>query len=218
MLNADDISTLLESPMSLTDKNLFSYCDNNPVVRVDSDGQFWMLIGAVAGAVVGGIAGAAISYASTGRVNLYAVAGGAAAGALIGCGAGYLADKAVMASSWAAASTAGGVGWRNFEKWYYQVNKVPKSMQQVVIKGIGRVDAITKGKIVDMKHYEWSKYRSLSGVISSFTEQGQRYMQLIGQKVNGQRIKSVEFFFSSKPPQQVIDALKDIGVKVNWVK
>lgn len=43
-------------------------------------------------------------------------------------------------------------------------------------------------------------------------------MQLIGQKVNGQTIRSVEFFFSIKPPQQVIRALQDIGVKVNWIK
>ena len=27
--------------MALTDKNLYAYCDNNPVVRVDYDGQFW---------------------------------------------------------------------------------------------------------------------------------------------------------------------------------
>ena len=27
--------------MGLTDKNLYIYCDNNPVVRVDRNGQFW---------------------------------------------------------------------------------------------------------------------------------------------------------------------------------
>lgn len=27
--------------MALTDKNLFAYCDNNPVVRKDSGGAFW---------------------------------------------------------------------------------------------------------------------------------------------------------------------------------
>ena len=27
--------------MSLTDKNLYSYCDNNPVMRVDNGGMFW---------------------------------------------------------------------------------------------------------------------------------------------------------------------------------
>ena len=27
--------------MALTDKNLFAYCDNNPIVRADGDGEFW---------------------------------------------------------------------------------------------------------------------------------------------------------------------------------
>ena len=30
------------TPMSLTDKNLFAYCDNNPVMRVDDEGDFWL--------------------------------------------------------------------------------------------------------------------------------------------------------------------------------
>ena len=29
--------------MSVTDKNLYAYCDNNPVMRVDNGGQFWGL-------------------------------------------------------------------------------------------------------------------------------------------------------------------------------
>ncbi len=91
-------------------------------------------------------------------------------------------------------------------------------MQQVYVKGIGRLDAITKDRIVDLKNYDWSKYRSLKGVISSFKEQGMRYRQLIGTTINGQKIKSVEFLFSSKPPQEVIRALRSAGIKVNWIR
>lgn len=40
-LNIDDPVVLKESPMVLTDKNLFAYCDNNPVTRTDDDGEFW---------------------------------------------------------------------------------------------------------------------------------------------------------------------------------
>lgn len=29
--------------MELTDKNLFAYCDNNPVVRIDHGGLFWKI-------------------------------------------------------------------------------------------------------------------------------------------------------------------------------
>ena len=34
----------------MTDKNLFAYCDNNPVVRVDLDRECW---NDIAGAVIG---------------------------------------------------------------------------------------------------------------------------------------------------------------------
>ena len=40
-LNIDDPVVLKESPMVLTDKNLYAYCDNNPVTRTDDDGEFW---------------------------------------------------------------------------------------------------------------------------------------------------------------------------------
>ena len=57
-INADttDILTAsLESPNY--DKNLFAYCDNNPVMRADRGGEFWHIVaGAVVGAVIGGVA------------------------------------------------------------------------------------------------------------------------------------------------------------------
>ena len=40
-VNADTAEVLTASPMSLTDKNLFSYCDDNPVNRFDTAGKIW---------------------------------------------------------------------------------------------------------------------------------------------------------------------------------
>ena len=40
-ISPDATGTLTDTPMSLTDKNLYAYCDNNPVMRVDNGGQFW---------------------------------------------------------------------------------------------------------------------------------------------------------------------------------
>lgn len=37
----------MASPTALTDKNLYAYCDNNPVIRIDEYGDMWEL--AVAG-------------------------------------------------------------------------------------------------------------------------------------------------------------------------
>lgn len=58
-INADDISLVTASPTTLTDKNLYAYCDNNPVVRTDIGGEFWnYVIGGVVGAVIGGVSAA----------------------------------------------------------------------------------------------------------------------------------------------------------------
>jgi hypothetical protein len=40
----------------------------------------------------------------------------------------------------------------------------------------------------------------------------------IGTTIDGQIIRGVTFFFSSKPPQEIIDALQQIGVGVEWVR
>ena len=38
---ADTTDVLTASSTALTDKNLYSYCDNNPVVRKDTGGDYW---------------------------------------------------------------------------------------------------------------------------------------------------------------------------------
>ena len=66
MLNADDDSLSTATPQGLTDKNYFTYCDNNPTVRVDSDGAFWNV---VIGAAVGGVLGATTQVIVQGGVH-----------------------------------------------------------------------------------------------------------------------------------------------------
>ena len=40
-ISMDDVSVVTASPTALQGKNLFAYCDNNPVMRVDNGGAFW---------------------------------------------------------------------------------------------------------------------------------------------------------------------------------
>ncbi len=40
-ISPDSTNTLMNTPMAYTDKNLYAYCDNNPVMRVDHGGAFW---------------------------------------------------------------------------------------------------------------------------------------------------------------------------------
>jgi len=102
--------------------NLFAYCNNNPVNMADPDGNipFFLItaaIGAVAGAVVGGI------IATKNGGNVWAGIGiGAAAGGLIGLGAGAAAS-AMLAGSIAATTT------------------------EVVVGGAGLVSAVSAGGV-----------------------------------------------------------------------
>ncbi len=58
-LNADSVDVITATLDALTDKNLYSYCDNNPVVRIDRSGEFWnYVIGGAVGAIVGGVSAA----------------------------------------------------------------------------------------------------------------------------------------------------------------
>ncbi len=68
----DDTAILTISPTTLTNKNLYAYCDNNPVVREDSDGKCGLLITILAAAAVGfvvGVAGQVVSDITQNLLN-----------------------------------------------------------------------------------------------------------------------------------------------------
>ena len=98
-ISADNFSVMGATPTSLTDKNLFSYCDNNPINRTDDDGEFWHII---AGAAIGGVIGAVskiVTNAIDGKEDIWdgvLVAGltGAASGALAATGVGLVGQIA----------------------------------------------------------------------------------------------------------------------------
>lgn len=120
---------------------------------------------------------------------------------------------------WGTTKTAwvSRVTWLAFELWYCQYNKITSTAQQVTTN-VGRVDAVSKGQIIELKHYIWSSYPYLNSVINKFIEQASRYTSLIGDVVAGQKIKEVVFYFSSKPPEAVIRALEKLNILVEWLK
>ena len=103
-IGTDDVTVLAASLEKANwDKNLFAYCDNNPVNRSDDSGEFWhFLAGAVVGGVIGGISKIA-EGGSIADVFISAVAG-AANGVLAASGAG-LATSMVLSGAISGAST-----------------------------------------------------------------------------------------------------------------
>lgn len=82
---------------------MFAYCNNNPIICSDPTGHAFMFVTAAIGAVAGAIVGGVIA-AKTGR-NIWAGIGiGALAGGLIGLGAGAAAS--ILLTGSATASTA----------------------------------------------------------------------------------------------------------------
>ncbi len=119
-MNADAPEVVAASPMDLTDKNLFAYCDNNPVLRADEGGEFWHL---AVGAAVGGLASGAYKVLA----NLVqkekwndglgeAVLSGAASGLLAATGVGLVGQIAGNAVLSAAADVATQYKERGFSK------------------------------------------------------------------------------------------------------
>ena len=122
-ISPDTTDILTATPMRLTDKNLFAYCDNNPVMRADYGGDFWhIVVGAAAGALIGGVV-KAVSNAIEGKSLTDGLAtamlAGAASGALASTGVGIVGIVAGNAAISMAENAANQVienkGFNNFD-------------------------------------------------------------------------------------------------------
>ena len=122
-ISADDVSPLTLTPGEVTDLNLFSYCDNNPVVRADVGGDVWhYFIGAAVGAAIGATVTGIASYIEDGKVDWTAVGlsaiSGAASGALAASSIGVVGiairNAAISMTENAAAQVIHNGGFNNF--------------------------------------------------------------------------------------------------------
>ena len=238
-LNADKCPDYSASFIGI---NLFTYCANNPIVFKDSSGQSIILACAIIGACIGLVAGTFVGdriarhdgYSSCDGWNYW---GTVVCSGLIGAGIGFalgwyagglIAGSAAVGSAattaeltWEAykaihltSSNSYAIG-HVFEEWFYEVNNIVS--QQISVDSC-RFDAIKNGIIYELKNYDWSKYSSYGGLINKFMEQAQRYSYYVNDVIEGQTIHQIEFLFSSKPPQSIIDALESIkNVIVRWV-
>lgn len=108
-ISPDNFENLFKSHSELLQYNLFAYCDNNPIMRVDSNGQFWEFlqecckalievvcigIGAAIGMIVGTIV-ATVQAINEGK-SIEEVFGAAIEGMFVGAGEGILLGYACI--------------------------------------------------------------------------------------------------------------------------
>ena len=118
MMSADSLSVMGMSKTTLNDKNLYNYCDGNPVGRVDESGNFW------AGAIFGGVIGCVAGLMTAGAVaeiegrkvtkkealvaGLTGLASGALSGAISGM-TGILTPKKIFEYQWLGNIAVAGI-------------------------------------------------------------------------------------------------------------
>ena len=182
-INADDITYI--DPETINGLNLYAYCGNNPVMRIDPNGNlFFLLVGlfALAGAVAGGVVAGVNAYEAgyrgwdlVGKIAVGAVTGGVvggAVGAVLGLGTaaivGGLSSIAGKFVSDVVASAVSGT-WA-FGTWEdYAISfvfggilkgagKMSKAIIDIIIRpAISQiVKAGTRGGNIDLYNYLWN--------------------------------------------------------------
>ena len=146
-LNAD-FAEVVSNENTLTDKNLYAYCDNNPVMRVDEDGEFWnIVIGAAVGGIVGGVFAGISSYANTGKVDWGSVVinavVGAAGGAIAATGLSAIAQAGLTAVVSGAGNAADQIhknkGLDNFNPYDVAFSAGVGGASSLLGTGLGKV-------------------------------------------------------------------------------
>ncbi len=161
-ISPDAASVITATPAGLTDKNLYAYCDNNPVSRADDGGEFWnVLIGAATGAF-SQLATDLISSAVSGewRMSSFIDYAGAAIGGAIGAvlpGSGVLKDTISAATSTVVGMTVNNIAnsitgegemHTADEIFYDSVNSaLVAGLSSGMVRGSKYADAIGKIKI-----------------------------------------------------------------------
>ena len=82
-INADGATLAVTNSGELTDKNYFAYCNNNPVMQKDDDGELGHIaVAALVGGLISGVADAVLQVATTGKLDLKQTAIAAGSGAI----------------------------------------------------------------------------------------------------------------------------------------
>ena len=172
-ISADTIE-VLDCQGDLNDKNLYAYCDNNPVMRVDTGGQIWIALGIMAagggiGRVIGAASSAITQYMFNGEINWKSV-GVAAVGGFV--------SGAVAASPLGLTGQIG-VGAAVGAVSYVADCKVNGSALKVDELAVSAAAGAVSGRIGGSGA---NQYKALSNTIKTASKTTARFTRLISTK------------------------------------
>ena len=193
-VSADNSNVLSATPDQLTDKNLYAYCDNNPVMRSDNGGEFWhIVVGAVVGAVVNGAISVATQLATKGTVNWGSVGISAGAGAVTGALASTGFGPAVQILSNAAVSAAESILTQGVEKGFSEIDYTDATLDAVIGGFSARNSGLNKGNAKNLMREGLNTIKNYRGLKKTAKYYISQTNELFYKKIPKEAVKSIIF-------------------------
>ena len=200
-INADTTDVLTASPTSSGyDKNLYAYCDNDPISRADNSGEFWHIVaGAAAGGIISGIASAISQWTLDGEIDWRTVGtatlSGMASGALAATGVGLvgqiLGNAAISMANSAADQIIENQGFNNFSTGKMIIDGVIGGVSgKMGGAGVGNITLDRAAKLMNQNAIRALKNGTKNGVRGA-----------------------IKFYASSRPVKRYYTALWDNSTK-----
>lgn len=162
------------TPMEMVNKNLYVYCDGNPIIKLDNTGHFGitaaigvMLVGGVIGAGISAAFTAGTQYYQTGDINMKSVAVSALSGFISGVAAG---SPLGLAEQVAVGTIIGGLSYLADCK----VNSIPVDETNLAVAMFGGgLSGFIGGKGANVDNSLVETIQKSERVIARYSKQGE---------------------------------------------
>ena len=203
---------------SLLSTNMFAYCDNNPIMRADSCGEFWhMVVGTVVGGLLGGVV-KTVSNLVEGK-NITdglgtAVFAGAASGLLASTGVGVIGmavgNAAISMAENATNQIIANKGFSGFDVADMAVDGV-----------IGGIAGAIGGKQTGTKHLNYLGKQTVKRTVKTTMKKGIKSGLTEARKAFSYYGKNTQKYYKDFRRGLIVDALSTIGTTIatsNYMK
>ena len=175
---------LLSTGQGVLGHNCYAYCGNNPIERIDSEGEFWnVIVGAIGGAIFGALDAASNEDVSISDIIKGALVGavtGAAVGATLGIGLGIAAAGTPIAIAGGATFStvfgglAAGAGEAARQGVFGEEYDKDRVATAIIVGGIGNLAGFGAGRIVGkiIKGLDTVAGKPLETMVKTLTSKG----------------------------------------------